>query len=93
MNLDSNASPNDSNSDKSDFSQWHPIAYFSRKIIPAETQYKTHDTELLAIVKAFKTWRHYLKGCKHKVLILNDHNNVRQFIDTKSLSSRQVRGT
>ena len=60
-------------------------------MIPAETRYETHNGELLAIVEAFKTWRHYLEGCKHKVLVLTDHNNLRQFMDTKSLSSRQVR--
>ena len=53
LNLDSNASPKNSN--KSDFGQWHPVAYFSRKIILAKTRYKTHDAELLAIVEAFKT--------------------------------------
>ena len=60
-------------------------------MIPAETRYKTHNAELLAIVEAFKTWRHYLKGCKHEVLVLTDYNNLRRFMDTKSLSSRQVR--
>ena len=70
---------------------WHPVAYFSRKMIPAETRYETHDGELLAIVEAFKTWRHYLEGCKHEVLVLTDHNNLRRFMDTKSLSSKQVR--
>ncbi len=60
-------------------------------MIPAETRYKTHDGELLAIVEAFKTWRHYLEGCKHEVLVLTDHNNLQRFMDTKSLSSRQVR--
>ncbi len=60
-------------------------------MIPAETQYETHDGELLAIVEAFKTWKHYLKGCKHEVLVLTDHNNLQRFMDTKSLSSRQVR--
>ena len=74
----------------SDQGQWHPIAYFLRKMISAETRYKTHDSELLAIVEAFKTWRHYLKSCKHKVLVLTDHNNLHRFIDTKSFSSRQV---
>ena len=74
LNLDSDAPPNDSNSNKSDFGQWHPVAYFSRKMIPAETRYETHDAELLAIVEAFKTWRHYLEGCKYKVLVLTDHN-------------------
>ena len=75
---------------KDDLGQWHPIAFFSRKIIPVETRYKTHDGELLAIVEAFKTWRHYLEGCKHEVLVLTDHNNLRRFMDTKNLSSRQV---
>ena len=54
-------------------------------------RYKTHDGELLTIVEAFKTWRHYLEGCKHEVLVLTNHNNLRRFMDTKSLSSRQVR--
>ena len=76
---------------KVDLGQWHLIAYFSRKMIPAETQDKTHDGEFLAIVKVFKTWCHYLKNCKHKVLKLTDHNNLCYFMDTKSLSSRQIR--
>ena len=76
---------------KADLGQWHPVAFFSRKMIPAETRYETHDGELLAIVEAFKTWRHYLEGCKHEVLVLTDHNNLCRFMNTKSLSSRQVR--
>ena len=60
-------------------------------MILAETRYKTYDSELLVIVEAFKTWKHYLEGCKHKVLVLTDHNNLRQFMDMKSLSSHQVR--
>ena len=35
LNLDSDAPPNDLN--KSDFGQWHLVAYFSKKMIPAET--------------------------------------------------------
>ena len=60
-------------------------------MIPAKTRYKTHDGELLAIIEVFKTWRHYLEGYKHKVFVLIDHNNLCRFMDTKSLSSRQVR--
>ena len=75
---------------KTDLDQWYLIAFFSRKMILAETQYKTHDGELLAIVKAFKTWCHYLEGCKHEVLVFTDHNNLCRFMDTKSLSSKQV---
>ena len=34
---------------------WYPVTYFFRKMIPAETQYETHNGELLAIVKTFQT--------------------------------------
>ena len=70
--------------------QWHPVAFFLRKMIPAETRYETHNGKLLAIVEALKTWRHYLEGSQHEVLVLTDYNNLRQFIKTKSMSSRQV---
>ncbi len=60
-------------------------------MIPVETRYKAHDGELLAIIEAFKIYRHYLKGCKHEVLILTNHNNPKRFMGTKNLSSRQVR--
>ena len=76
---------------QADFGQWHPVAFFSRKMIPAETQYETHDGKCLAIVQAFKTWRHYLEGCKHEILDLTNYNNLYCFMDTKSLSFRQVR--
>ncbi len=67
------------------------MAFFSRKIIPTGTRYKTHDQELLAIVEAFKTWRHYVKCCKYEVLVLTDYNTLCPFTKTNNLSSRQVR--
>lgn len=70
--------------------QWYPVAHFSRKMIPAKIWYKTHNQELMAIVEAFKTWLHYPKSCKYEVLVFIDYNNLRQLLDTKSLSSRQV---
>ena len=70
---------------------WHPVAYLSRKMIPAEGNYEVHDKELLAIVDAFKHWRHYLEGARHEVLVLTDHNNLRKFMETTRLSPRQVR--
>ena len=73
-----------------DLSQWHLVAFFSCKMISAETRYKTHNGELLAIIEAFMTWKHYLEGSRHEVFVLTDHNNLWQFMDIKSLSSRQV---
>ena len=73
-----------------DSGRWHLVALFSRKMIPAETRYKTHNGELLAIVGVFKIWKHYLEGSQHEVLILTDHNNLCRFMEMKSLSFRQV---
>ena len=75
---------------RTDLGQWHLMAYYSRKMILAKTRYKTHNSQLLAIVEAFKTWQHYLKDCKHKVLVLINHNNLFCFMETKNLSFRQV---
>ena len=69
-----------------DLGWWHPVAYYSLKMILAKTSYKTHDAELLAIVEVFKTWRHYLKACKYKVLVLTNHNKLCRFMDMKILS-------
>ena len=71
-----------------DEGHWHPIAYYSRKLIPAECNYEVHDKELLAIVDSFKQWRHYLEGVKHDILVLTDHHNLKQFMKTTRLSPR-----
>jgi len=38
----------------------HPIAYFSEKLHRATLNYPTYDKELYALVRALKTWEHYL---------------------------------
>ena len=53
--------------------------------------YDIHDKELLAIVIAFKTWRVYLEGAKHTVLVKTDHKNLTYFTTTKELTQRQAR--
>ena len=71
--------------------QWHPVAFFSRKLNSAEMNYDTHDQEMLAIVETFKHFRHYLEGSRHQVEVISDHNNLQWFMTTKVLSRRQVR--
>ena len=77
--------------DKRDKEQWHPVAFFSRKMTLAERNYDTHDGELLAVVEAFKHWRHYLEGAAYDVNLLTDHHNLQGFMTTKTLSRRQAR--
>ncbi len=45
-------------------------------MILVEIWYEIHNGELLAIVEAFKTWKYYLKDCKHQVLMLIDYNDL-----------------
>ncbi len=53
----------------------HPVAYYSKKLLPAEMNYTVHDKELLAIVKAFEHWRHYLVGSPHRISVFSNHKN------------------
>jgi hypothetical protein len=71
--------------------QWRFVAFFSRKMIFAEMNYETHDQELLIIVKCFKHWRYYLKKSYHAMKILIDHNNLKEFINMKTLNERQIK--
>lgn len=66
------------------------IDFYSKKIIPIEIYYKIHNSKLKAIVEVFETWKYYLKGYKHTVLIFINYNNYQCFIVMKNLSSREV---
>ena len=48
-----------------------PVASESRKIYTAEGNYPTHERELLAVIHALRTWRHYLLG--KKFIVVTDH--------------------
>lgn len=72
---------------------WRPVAYYSRKLNQAEQRYPTHDAELLAIVEAFRVWRHYLEGSLHTIIIYSDHDTLKHFKRAKSLNARQARWT
>ena len=71
--------------------QWRPVAFYSRKMVPAERNYDTHDQELLAIIESLREWRHYLQGSKNPFQVFTDHDNLRYFMNTKILSRRQAR--
>jgi len=62
------------------------IAFHSRAFSTAEINYDMYDKELLAIVKSFKKWRHYLKGVATLVEVYTDHKNLTYFSETKTLS-------
>src|SRR2546421_2472863 len=67
------------------------VAFYPRKFTPAELKYAIHDKELLTIVDAFQTWRVYLEGAEHQVMVYSDHKNLLAFTTTKMLNRRQTR--
>ena len=55
---------------------WHPCSYLSP---PAEWNYDIYDRELLAVIRALKTWRHYLHGSPFPVQVFTNHKNLTFF--------------
>ena len=69
----------------------HLIAYFSRRITPAECNYKIYDKELLAIIWCFKEWRPELENTGLPVKVLTNHKGLEYFMTIKKLIFWQVR--
>ena len=51
-----------------------PIAFYSRKLNPAQSNYTTTERELLAIVETLKEFKNILLG--HKIKVYTDHMNL-----------------
>ena len=71
----------------------HPVAYFSRRMAPAECHYKIYNKEFLAIICCFEEWRPKLEGIGLPVKVLTDHKKLEYFMTTKKLTPPQVRWT
>src|SRR5262249_14002359 len=70
---------------------WHPVAYRSKKMSPAEHNYEIHDKELLSVIQALKDWERYLMSVHIQIHILTDHKNLEHFMTKQYLTQRQVR--
>ena len=54
----------------------HPVAFFSKKHLPAEENYEIYNQESGAIVKSLEQWRPECEGSAHPIKILTDHKNL-----------------
>ena len=66
-----------------------PVAFYSRKLTPAEVNYDVYNKEMLAIVETIRNWRCYLEG--YSFTIYTDHKNLSFFQTMKNLNRRQAR--
>ena len=67
---------------------WHPVAYFSKKLNLAESNYPIHDKKMLAIICCIREWRTELVGQHFEVW--SDHRNLAYFRKNQHLE-RQMR--
>lgn len=67
-----------------------PVAFLSKKNLPAEMNYQIHDKEMLAIIKCLQQWRAELRSTKG-FTILTDHKNLEYFMKKQNLTERQMR--
>ncbi len=81
-----------------------PIAFYSRKLNPAQTRYTTTERELLSIVETLKEFRNILLG--HEIVVYTDHKNLtyknfntkrvmhwRLILEEFGLTLRYIKGT
>src|SRR5262249_15996117 len=73
--------------------KYHPVAFYSKLLSPVKWNYKIHDKEMLAIMRALEEWRHFLEGARHPVKIWTNHKNLEYFMTAKKLNHRQARWT
>ena len=66
-----------------------PVAFMSKRMRAAELNYPIYEQELLAILNALRTWRHYLSG--RRFTVLTDHQSLQYIQSSKMATPRQVR--
>ena len=69
--------------------KYRPIAYYSRKLRPAERNYTVTDQESLAVVEALKHFCFIVYG--HKVTVFTDHYAVLELLKNPHTSGRRAR--
>ncbi|MBW0514359.1 hypothetical protein O181_054074 [Austropuccinia psidii MF-1] len=68
----------------------HPIAFDSRKLIPAKLNYEIHHKELLGIVWALNCWRAFLLSLFSPFEVLTDHSSIQYFMSSNILTHHQA---
>jgi len=68
-----------------------PSSFSLQKAESREKKLRDSHKELLAILEAFKEWKHYLVGVDKPVTVYTDHQNLQNWLTTKVWNQRQIR--
>jgi len=68
----------------------HPMAFYSKSMIPAECNYHIYDKKLLAIIRCFEHWRPELETIELPIQMFTDHQALKTFMENKQLTKRQA---
>ena len=69
----------------------HLVVFYSRNMISIECNYEIYDKELLIIIRCLKHWRFEFESIEKSIKIFIDHKNLKIFMISKKLTSRQTR--
>ena len=58
---------------------WRPVAFMLKSLNDAKRNYEIYNKEMLAMMKGFYKWAHYLKGNEATTEVLTDHQNLTYF--------------
>jgi hypothetical protein len=69
-----------------------PVAFFSKKMSPAECNYMMYDKELLAIIRVFELWKPEVASLlpENPTKVFTDYKNLEYFMTTKELNCCQA---
>ena len=73
----------------SSFARRHALAYESRYLNEQEHVLGIYEKELLAVIHALDSWKHYLLG--NPFIIRTDHQRIKYFMSQTKLSDKQMR--
>ncbi len=58
----------------------HPLAFYSKNLVPAECNYGIYDKKLLAIIRCLEQWRPELESTDIPIEIFTDHKSLDHFM-------------
>jgi len=70
---------------------WRLVAFILKSLSDMERNYEIYNKEMLAVVRYFKVWRHFLEEMTTKFEIWTDHKDLEYFMKAQKLNRRQAK--